>query len=203
VVIMVNPIPVDCSIQLSSTAADIYPGQEFCVTIADAASTNYIWTPANNVTQNGTQFCLNPSETTTYTVKNADATCTEEAQIIVTVLNEVIAPCIAVDKTVADINIGEEVCVEVTGIGGYVWSPTTNMIRSGDTYCFNPSETTVYTIRSTEAGCTEEIQVRINVWDGSEDTIPTMSEWGLMIFALLVLNLGVIFLYRREDMLVS
>ena len=28
--------------------------------------------------------------------------------------------------------------------------------------------------------------------------IPTMSEWGLLIFGLLVLNLGVIFLYKRE-----
>lgn len=31
------------------------------------------------------------------------------------------------------------------------------------------------------------------------EPIPTMSEWGLMIFGLLVLNLGVIFLRRREE----
>lgn len=28
--------------------------------------------------------------------------------------------------------------------------------------------------------------------------VPTMSEWGLMIYGLLVLNMGVVFLYRRE-----
>ncbi len=33
--------------------------------------------------------------------------------------------------------------------------------------------------------------------------VPTMSEWGLMIFGLLVLNLGVVFLYRREEILAS
>ena len=33
------------------------------------------------------------------------------------------------------------------------------------------------------------------------DHIPTMSEWSLMVFGLLVLNFGVIFLYRREDIL--
>ena len=33
------------------------------------------------------------------------------------------------------------------------------------------------------------------------DTVPTMSEWGLMIFGLLILNMGVMFLYRREDLL--
>ena len=31
--------------------------------------------------------------------------------------------------------------------------------------------------------------------------IPTMSQWGLMIFGLLVLNLGVVFLYRREELM--
>ena len=32
-------------------------------------------------------------------------------------------------------------------------------------------------------------------------TIPTMSEWGLMIFGLLMLNMGVVFLKRREELL--
>jgi len=30
--------------------------------------------------------------------------------------------------------------------------------------------------------------------------IPTMSEWGLMIFGLLVLNLGIFFVYKRNDL---
>lgn len=33
------------------------------------------------------------------------------------------------------------------------------------------------------------------------DPIPTMSEWGLLIFGLLVLNLGVFFLIKREELL--
>jgi len=37
----------------------------------------------------------------------------------------------------------------------------------------------------------------------AEEPIPTMSEWGLMIFGLLVLNLGVIFLRRRESILAA
>jgi len=28
--------------------------------------------------------------------------------------------------------------------------------------------------------------------------IPTMSEWGLLVFSLLVLNLGVFFIYKKE-----
>ena len=32
-------------------------------------------------------------------------------------------------------------------------------------------------------------------------TIPTMSEWGLMIFGLLIMNLSVVFLKRREELL--
>ena len=33
------------------------------------------------------------------------------------------------------------------------------------------------------------------------DKIPTMSEWGLFIFVLLVLNIGIIFIYRLEKLL--
>jgi len=35
------------------------------------------------------------------------------------------------------------------------------------------------------------------------ETIPTMSEWGLMIFGLLILNISVVFLKRREELLVG
>ena len=39
--------------------------------------------------------------------------------------------------------------------------------------------------------------------DDSASVIPTMTEWGLMIFGLLILNMSVIFLYRREQFLVG
>lgn len=38
---------------------------------------------------------------------------------------------------------------------------------------------------------------------GGQASIPTMSQWGLMIFGLLVLNLGIMFLYRREELIIS
>ena len=33
----------------------------------------------------------------------------------------------------------------------------------------------------------------------SDDSIPTMSQWGLMIFGLLTMNLGLVFLRRKEE----
>jgi len=36
----------------------------------------------------------------------------------------------------------------------------------------------------------------------AENPIPTMSQWGLMIFGLLIINLGVVFLRRKEEILV-
>ena len=33
-----------------------------------------------------------------------------------------------------------------------------------------------------------------------EDSIPTLSEWGLMIFGLIILNMGVFALRRKEEM---
>jgi len=44
----------------------------------------------------------------------------------------------------------------------------------------------------------------VDACDGSTCvTIPTMSEWGLMIFGLLILNLGVVFVYRQEEYVLS
>ena len=58
-----------------------------------------------------------------------------------------------------------------------------------------------YQIKVTNAG-TDDVQMYKITCSSTEcDPIPTMSEWGLMIFALLILNLSVVFLRRREAIL--
>ena len=39
---------------------------------------------------------------------------------------------------------------------------------------------------------------KINTPSITPSVIPTISQWGLLIFGLLLLNLGIIFVYRKE-----
>lgn len=193
-----NEVNSDC-IAVDKTETDIYRGETACVEVSGIGG--YVWTPNTNITKNGDSYCFSPTETTTYTLRSTIAGCDEERQVEVRVWNELANDCVAVDITQADIHLGEQACVTVSGVGGYVWTtsignPVTDFVQNGSTYCFSPSETTTYIVSSTVAGCTAEKQVTIRIWQ--EASIPTMSEWGLIIFGLLILNLSILLLYRQE-----
>ena len=64
-----------------------------------------------------------------------------------------------------------------------------------------PSTITVSNIASTETFTTASCNV--SDCNGQATGIPTMSEWGLMIFGLLVVNMSVLFLRRREELFIS
>ncbi len=193
---IVESEPEICTISSDLTDTDIYTDQQACITLSGAA--NYLITPNLNIQQTSdSTFCLSPDETTIYTIQSPTSNC-NELQIEIRVWNELTSDCVQVDKTSEDITIGQSACVNVTGIGGYIWSPSEGITENGNTYCFSPTQTTTYTLRSTIPGCTAERQVEIRVWQ-EDATIPTMSEWGLLIFGLLILNVSIFFLQRREE----
>jgi len=119
-----------------------------------------------------------------------------------TVENHTIGMCpcqpIVPSQTETDIYLNQEFCITIDGPGDYLFSPATDVTLRGTQVCFSPDTNTTYTITSSNRNCDYEAQVEVRVW--SEASIPTMSEWGLIIFGLLVLNLSVIFLYRREEL---
>ncbi len=101
----------------------------------------------------------------------------------------------------ADINPGESACITVSTATAstFTVSPMTGVSQSGQNLCLRPTQTTTYTITSGDAGCAETVQFEVRVW--SEATVPTMSQWGLMIFGLLILNIGLIFIREQEQLL--
>ncbi len=98
-----------------------------------------------------------------------------------------------------DIFQGEQACISVTGTSSYTVSPLIGVSQSGENLCLSPTETTVYTITSITDGCTDSAQFEVRVWN--ETAVPTMSQWGLMIFGLLILNIAVMFVYQQEQIL--
>ncbi len=194
-----DPTPTpECGISMDITEADIYEGEEICVTIADAV--NYVVSPNNGVVKNGSSLCLSPTENTIYTITSSDPGCSDQVQITVRIWNE---PCaVNLSETEKDIYAGEQACITVSGTTSYSVSPSNGVSQSGSNLCLSPTETTIYTITSTDqAGCTASAQVAVNIWN--ETPIPTMSQWGLMIFGLLILNIGLVFIRKQEQILIG
>ena len=111
---------------------------------------------------------------------------------------------IAPDQTEADILVGATICMGIAGANDLVFSPSENVLIRDGQYCFSPTETTIYSIQSAGPNCGNQAQIAVRVVSNqaiNSDPIPTMSEWGLMIFGLLVLNISVLFLYKQEELL--
>ncbi len=189
-----EPAPA-CGIGVNLTETDIYEGEESCILVSNAI--NFVVSPSIGVSQNGSNLCLSPTETTTYTITSTDPGCNDQVQVEVRIWNE--ACNISLSKTEGDIYAGEQVCLTVTGLTNYSVSPSNGVSQSGTNLCLSPTTNTTYTIASTDAGCTESAQVEVRIWN--EAAVPTMSQWGLMIFGLLVLNIGLVFIRKQEQIL--
>ena len=197
-----DPVPIDpiapCGISVDITETDIYEGEETCVVISSAV--NYIVSPSNGVSKNGSNLCLSPTVNTTYTITSTDTGCSDQVEVEVRIWNEACA--ITLSETEKDIYIGEQACVTVTGPTNYSVSPSTGVSQSGSNLCLSPTANTTYTIVSTDqAGCTESAQIEVRLWN--EVAVPTMSQWGLMIFGLLILNIGLVFIRKQEQILIG
>ena len=185
---------------LSLTDTDIIRGETVCVTIAEGSS-NVVWTPSTGVTRSGDQYCFTPTVNTTYIAKSTDSGCNYEAQFEVRVWDPSCNVTLSLTQT--DIYRNQEVCVTVTGPTNYSVSPTTGARKLGNQLCLQPLTTTTYTVVSADvAGCPQQEQVTVTVWNEAS-TVPTMSQWGLIIFGLLILNIGVFFIFEQERILIK
>ena len=63
-----------------------------------------------------------------------------------------------------------------------------------------PATITVNNLASTQDFITASCN--LNDCEGQATDIPTMSEWGLLIFGLLILNMSLLFLYRQEELMI-
>lgn len=137
-------------------------------TLTAAGATNYTWTPALTLnTANGATVTASPQGSETYTVVGATGTCTNSAQVVLTVT---VNPTLAVPALTPICN-GETSTISVSGASTYSWSGTGLNATSGSTVNANPSTTTIYTVTGTTTlGCSSFTTVTLNVIP-----IPTIS----------------------------
>lgn len=137
-------------------------------TLTAAGATNYTWTPALTLnTANSATVTATPQGSETYTVVGATGTCTNSAQVVLTVT---VNPTLTVPALTPICN-GETTTVTVSGASTYSWSGAGLSATSGSTVNVNPSITTIYTVTgTTPLACSSFTTATLNVIP-----IPTIS----------------------------
>ena len=130
-------------------------------TLSASGATSYVWSPAGTLSpSSGTTVVATPQTTQTYTVIGATGTCTNSAEVVITVTtNPVIT---ATDQSICS---GSSVGLSASGASTYTWSPATGL--SGVNLAnptANPSSSQLYTVSGTSPlGCISFTNVQVTV----------------------------------------
>lgn len=130
--------------------------------ITASGATNYTWTPG---ALNGSSQTLNPTASTNYTVRGANATCTNSTTFSITVNSN---PTVSANSSSSLICVGQSVTLTASGATNYTFNPiasTTN--PSSD----SPTSTTSYTVNGESALCfgSTIITVSVNICTGIKE----------------------------------
>lgn len=126
-------------------------------------ATNYTWTPAISLNTNtGGTVVATPSANETYTVIGATGTCTNSAQVVITVT---VNPTITVGSVAPICSSTGTAALAASGASTYTWSPNTALSATvGANVNANPSSTQTYTVNGTSAlGCTNFTTIVVTV----------------------------------------
>jgi gliding motility-associated-like protein len=135
----------------SATTPTICPLGSTNINASGAAS--YTWSPSLTLSSsNGASVTAGPATSTTYTVIGATSTCTNSAQVVVTVTTN---PVINVAATPSIICSGSNTNLTASGASSYTWTPNSTLSSStGASVTATPNTTTTYSITGTSAlGC--------------------------------------------------
>lgn len=129
------------TVGLTSSSTTICAGQT--VTLTASGASTYSWTPGAQTT---TVITVNPTGTSSYTVRGFNGSCSSTKTITINVSS---TPTITSSITNTSICNGKSVVAGVTGASSYTWQP----IGSGTTSTLSPSSTTIYTITGSNGSC--------------------------------------------------
>jgi gliding motility-associated-like protein len=127
-----------------------------------SGASNYTWTPSLTLNSpTGGTVTATPSSSQTYTVIGATGTCTNSAQVAVTVTT---TPVISV-ATSPTICSGSSAGLNASGANTYTWSPSAGLTPTvGANVTANPNSTTTYTVvGSSTQGCSSFTTVTVSI----------------------------------------
>ena len=155
-----------------SSPATICPGGSATFTVsADSGMVSYTWSPTTNLSPNDTSrsIVVSPTVTTFYQVIGKDTNgCTSSNEAIVIIPQDSIIvnnPTICLSNSVT-LNASSNIALS------YTWSPAIGLSStSGSSVIANPRNTTIYTVKGTDAnGCMGESTATVTV-----DSLPIIS----------------------------
>jgi gliding motility-associated-like protein len=127
-----------------------------------SGAAGYTWTPSLTLNSStGGTVTATPSSSQTYTVIGATGTCTNSAQVVVTVTT---TPVISV-ATSPTVCSGSSSGLNASGANTYTWSPSAGLTPTvGANVTANPNVTTTYTVvGSNTQGCSNFTTVTVSV----------------------------------------
>ena len=122
------------------------------ITLTANSNASILWSTGST----DSSITVNPIETTTYVVNSSNENCSDEKYITVTVNN---TPSVVASNDVS-ICSGEQVILTASGEGNFTWSNG----MTGSSITVNPTETTTYTVTSSNSCEIEAVdEVRVTV----------------------------------------
>jgi len=178
-VISTNQITVSTPTPLNPTAnpTSVCAGGSSTLSITGAGT--FEWLQGANVIGTGNSISVTPGATTTYTVRQAGATCTSQGNVTVTVNAP---PVVNAGQDVSICGSGTTVLTgSATGTGTlqYAWTPTTGLANPNQaSTAASPTTTTTYTltVTNTTTGCVATDKVIVTV---AQPTLAIITSNGL------------------------
>ena len=122
-------------------------------TLSASGATSYTWTPSLTLSSaNGASVTAAPATSTTYTVIGSTSTCTNSAEVVVTLT---VNPTLTVTPSPSVICSGSSSALTANGASTYTWSPSATLSSAnGAVVNANPNTTAVYNITgASPLGC--------------------------------------------------
>ena len=131
--------------------------------LSSSGATSFTWTPSLTLSSaNGASVTASPATSTTYTVIGSTSTCTNSAQVVVTLT---VNPTLTVTPIPSVICSGNTSVLTANGASNYTWSPSATLnSANGAAVNANPNTTTVYNITGTSPlGCLGSTTTTVSV----------------------------------------
>ncbi|MCD6019148.1 MAG: hypothetical protein K0S53_2269 [Bacteroidetes bacterium] len=158
------------TVGLTTSSSTICAGQS--VTLTASGASTYSWSPGAQTT---TVITVNPTGTSSYTVRGFNGSCSSTKTITINVSS---TPTVVSSITNTTICNGKSVIATVTGATSYSWFPT----GSGNTSTLTPSSTTVYTVTGRNGSCVsapKTFTINVNANPTLSNTVTSVSCFGL------------------------
>jgi gliding motility-associated-like protein len=126
-------------------------------------ATTYAWSPSLTLSAStGSVVSASPATSTTYTVIGSTSTCTNSAEVVVTVT---VNPTLAVTPTQSVICSGNTSTLTANGASTYTWSPAATLSSAnGSNVNASPTVTTIYNITgASPLGCLSSTTTTVTV----------------------------------------